>query len=70
MTDAPTAAQAPASEARDVSGTFTVLEDALRATGPAAALDRLIEHLDASRRVPGLARCALAQGPPRAGASP
>ena len=47
MTDAPSAAEAPANEARDAGGTFTSLEGTLRAHGPVAALDRLIEQLDA-----------------------
>jgi hypothetical protein len=47
MTDAPSAAEAPANEARDAGKNFTSLEDALRGRGPVAALDRLIEQLDA-----------------------
>jgi hypothetical protein len=46
MTDAPTQGLQPASTAKDQSGFFASLEQALRTDGPAAALDRLIEHLD------------------------
>jgi hypothetical protein len=47
MTVASTTAEAANHEARDQAGTFALLEDALRAQGPTAALDRLIEQLDA-----------------------
>jgi hypothetical protein len=48
MTDAHLAADAVPRETRDADGPFTLLEEALRAQGPAAALDRLTEHLAAS----------------------
>ncbi len=50
MTDALTATEAPARKLRDADGAFRSLELALYAVGPAAALDRLIEQLDASRQ--------------------
>ena len=49
MTDATNAPVATACEAPNPSGTFAILEDALRAQGPPAVLDRLIEQLDAAR---------------------
>ena len=47
MTDTLTAAEPAASEPRD-DASFTTFEDALNAAGPAAALDRLIDQLDAA----------------------
>ena len=47
MTDTLTAAEPATSEPRD-DASFTTFEDALNAAGPAAALDRLIDQLDAA----------------------
>ena len=49
MSVASTTVEAATGEAREQSGTFALLEDVLRASGPVAALDRLIEQLDVRR---------------------
>ena len=59
MTDAPSAAEAPASEARDAGVSFASLDDALRALGPVAALDCLIAQLDAKREYRALLEAHL-----------
>src|SRR5271170_4072706 len=48
MTDATTAAPTAGQSAATADSAFDSVEDALRAEGPRAALERLAEHLDAS----------------------